>query len=227
MGNLYDNQGIEALEDECKEMRTKIKNIEEEITKAEAFERAGLEFRKSNFQILISIREYIIEILNQCKELDVNYKRVINSQSSKSVEDRLDIKEKVKVVAGYIKECKFSKFGILGEEGTGKSTFLEYLKEELCDKKNKIIDINATDYDDQEKILTSIYQDMKMSVYADANLKYKYLLFNWREILLNPVILKFIVSIIIIVIIFKFDLVEIVNEVIPVFRRSTMKVPTF
>lgn len=55
---------------------------------------------------------------------------------------------------------------------------------------------------------------MKMSVYDDANLKYKYLLFNWREILLNPVILKFIVSIIIIVIIFKFDLVEIFNEVI-------------
>lgn len=71
--------------------------------------------------------------------------------------------------------------GIFGEWGTGKSTFLEYLKEEIPKDKTKVIDIKATEYSDQEKIWAYFFAKMKEGVKKDYILRFRYFLLRVKK----------------------------------------------
>ncbi len=58
------------------------------------------------------------------------YTNIIHKQG-KNVEDKLDKKKDAKKIADLIAKDKVKTVGIFGEWGTGKSSFLELIKEEL------------------------------------------------------------------------------------------------
>ncbi|WP_294241208.1 KAP family P-loop NTPase fold protein [Pseudobutyrivibrio sp.] len=89
------------------------------------------------------------------------YHKIIHKQC-KSISDKLDREEKSKQIAALIKTDKVKTVGIFGEWGTGKSTFLEQIKKELCnEKKIKIVNLKATEYSDSEKIWTYFLTEME------------------------------------------------------------------
>lgn len=140
-------------------------NYEEEIL--DPLVEAGQEYmdlKKNNKDI-----KYIIDIIEQgdffYKIYPNGYERKIKKQNCKFVEDKLGMIEKAKIISSYIIDDKAQNVGVFGEWGTGKSTFLEYIKAELKEEKwNKIIDIKATEYSDHEKIWTYIFYKMNESV---------------------------------------------------------------
>ena len=76
--------------------------------------------------LLIEKKEDIYKKIEQCevikKKYPNGYKRIIRTQTSKSVEDKLDRKRKAQRIANIITEKKIKTVGIFGEWGTGKST---------------------------------------------------------------------------------------------------------
>lgn len=161
---------------------------------------------------LIEKKEDMLEKIELCKEIKKRYlhgyKRIIRVQSSKSVEDKLDRKKKAKKIAEIMSEKKIKTVGIFGEWGTGKTTFLEYLKEELPKEETKIIDIKATEYSDQEKIWAYFFTKMKESVKRDFILRIVYSFMRIKKNLKNLIIplLNFILVVAMIVILYKYNL---------------------
>lgn len=167
---------LDDIKNELEKLHSKRRKIEENIKiieEEEFYEQSGYygidenyEPARSNMEIaeenlcdinmLIDTKEDICEKIEQCeavkKKYSEGYKRIVRVQTSKFVEDKLDRKAKAKKIAKILTEKKIKTVGIFGEWGTGKSTFLEYLKEEITKEGTKIIDIKATEYSDQEKI---------------------------------------------------------------------------
>ena len=128
--------------------------------------------------LFIIKNEDILQKIEQCEEFKKKYisgyKRIIRNQTHKSVEDKLNRKEKAREIAKVVNSKQVKTVGIFGEWGTGKSTFLEYLKEELSKEKTKVIDIKATEYSDQEKIWAYFFAKMKENVKKDYILRVCY-----------------------------------------------------
>ncbi len=130
--------------------------------------------------------ERIIRIKKQgddCNEKYKNgYERYIRKQACRKIDDKFDRREKAKKIAEIVNKRKVKTVGIFGGWGTGKSTFLEYIREELDSKKTKIIDIKATEYSDQEAIWAYFYAKMKESVKRDYVLMLRYFLLRaWKN----------------------------------------------
>lgn len=90
-----------------------------------------------------------------------SYQKIIHKQD-KSIEDKLNRVNDAADVAKIIKEDKVKTVGIFGEWGTGKSTFLQLIKNKLRgEKKIKIVDLKATEYSDSEKIWTYFLTEME------------------------------------------------------------------
>ena len=164
----------------------------------------------ANINHLIYKMEDIYEKIEQCesvkKDYPEGYFRIVKSQTSKPVNDKLDRKEKADKLAKVIFKEDVKTIGVFGEWGTGKSTFLEYLKESLPKERAKVIDIKATEYSDQEKIWTYFFAKMKKSVKKDYKLRFLYLLLRIRKNISKCVIpiIKICLIIMMIVVLFKF-----------------------
>ncbi len=164
----------------------------------------------ANINHLIYKMEDIYEKIEQCesvkKDYPEGYLRIVKSQTSKPVNDKLDRKEKADKLAKVIFKEDVKTIGVFGEWGTGKSTFLEYLKESLPKERAKVIDIKATEYSDQEKIWTYFFAKMKKSVKKDYKLRFLYLLLRIRKNISKCVIpiIKICLIIMMIVVLFKF-----------------------
>ena len=164
----------------------------------------------ANKNHLIYKMEDIYEKIEQCesvkKDYPEGYFRIVKSQTSKPVNDKLDRKEKADKLAKVIFKEDVKTIGVFGEWGTGKSTFLEYLKESLPKERAKVIDIKATEYSDQEKIWTYFFAKMKKSVKKDYKLRFLYLLLRIRKNISKCVIpiIKICLIIMMIVVLFKF-----------------------
>lgn len=128
--------------------------------------------------LFITRNEDILQKIEQCEEFKKKYvsgyKRIIRNQTHKSVEDKLNRKEKAREIAKVVNSKQVKTVGIFGAWGTGKSTFLEYLKEEFTKDKTKIIDIKATEYSDQEKLWAYFFSKMKEDVKKDYKLRVCY-----------------------------------------------------
>lgn len=164
----------------------------------------------ANINHLIYKMEDIYEKIEQCesvkKDYPEGYFRIVKSQTSKPVNYKLDRKEKADKLAKVIFKEDVKTIGVFGEWGTGKSTFLEYLKESLPKERAKVIDIKATEYSDQEKIWTYFFAKMKKSVKKDYKLRFLYLLLRIRKNISKCVIpiIKICLIIMMIVVLFKF-----------------------
>lgn len=164
----------------------------------------------ANINHLIYKMEDIYEKIEQCESVKNDYPegyfRIVKSQTNKPVNDKLDRKEKADKLAKVIFKEDVKTIGVFGEWGTGKSTFLEYLKESLPKERAKVIDIKATEYSDQEKIWTYFFAKMKKSVKKDYKLRFLYLLLRIRKNISKCVIpiIKICLIIMMIVVLFKF-----------------------
>ncbi|WP_027206368.1 KAP family P-loop NTPase fold protein [Butyrivibrio fibrisolvens] len=96
-----------------------------------------------------------------CLSPNENYINIIHKQDKK-VEDKLDRTKDAKRIADLIDENKVKTVGVFGEWGTGKSNFLELIKNELNNEsKIKVVDLKATEYSDKDKIWTYFYTEME------------------------------------------------------------------
>lgn len=169
----------------------------------------------ANINHLIYKMEDIYEKIEQCESVKNDYPegyfRIVKSQTNKPVNDKLDRKEKADKLAKVIFKEDVKTIGVFGEWGTGKSTFLEYLKESLPKERAKVIDIKATEYSDQEKIWTYFFAKMKKSVKKDYKLRFLYLLLRIRKNISKCVIpiIKICLIIMMIVVLFKFKFLSI------------------
>ncbi len=161
--------------------------------------------------LFIIKNEDILQKIEQCEEFKKKYisgyKRIIRNQTHKSVEDKLNRKEKAREIAKVVNSKQVKTVGIFGEWGTGKSTFLEYLKEELSKEKTKVIDIKATEYSDQEKIWAYFFAKMKENVKKDYILRVCYFLLRVKKNIKNIFIpLSYLGLVIVLIsILFRYD----------------------
>lgn len=220
---------LSDLKKELEELYSKRKELEERIDKIEYYEQSCqdnfdemYEPAKTDIEIayesfseindIIEKKEDICEKIEQHKEIKKRYpngyKRKIREQSSKLAKDKLDRKDKAKQVAQIITEKNIKTVGIFGEWGTGKTTFLEYLKAELPKKKTKIIDIKATEYSDQEKIWAYFFAKMKEIVKDDTKLKICYFMLRIKKNIQKCIVpfLNILLVIGMIIVLFKFNL---------------------
>ena len=89
------------------------------------------------------------------------YKTTLFRQNDIDVEDLLKRKDEAEKVAEKIKNKEIKTIGVFGEWGTGKSTFLEYIKAQLRDDDFLPVKIDASEYSDQEKIWAYIYSKIR------------------------------------------------------------------
>lgn len=109
-----------------------------------------------------------------CLYKNKNYINRIHKQSKK-VEDKLDKKKDARRIVELIDGDKVKTVGIFGEWGTGKSTFLELIKDELRkESKIKVVDLKATEYSDRDKIWTYFYTEMENAALGESSLKKKW-----------------------------------------------------
>lgn len=193
----YEQSGYYELDENYEPARSDIEIAEEELYDTNR---------------LIEKKEDICKKIEQCeaikKKYPNGYKRIIRMQTSKSVEDKLDRKRKAQRIAKIIAEKKIKTVGIFGEWGTGKSTFLEYLKEDLPKEGTKIIDIKATEYSDQEKIWAYFFANMKESVKKDYKLRFCYFFLRFNKNLKKFIIplINLLLVILMIIVLFKYNL---------------------
>ena len=103
------------------------------------------------------------------------YDSIIHGQNDLDVEDLLYRKEEAKIVADKIKNKNIKTAGVFGDWGTGKSTFLEYVKDELDSDENiTTVKIDASEYSDQEKIWAYIYSTIYSNLNGDIGKKIKF-----------------------------------------------------
>ena len=225
---------IDDLKTEIEKLKSKLKDQEEiinTIENNERFEQTGdfedndydyykryrtpLDLAQENrYNIICSIKKKkdICEKIEQCetikKKYPNGYKRIIRKQASKDVKDRLNREKKAEEVANIINEKNIKTVGVFGKWGTGKSTFLEYLKEKLHKNKIKIIGIKATEYSDQEKIWAYFFVNMKDNIKKDYKLRFCYLLQriknNWKKCIMP--IISVVMTITMLMILFKYNL---------------------
>ena len=214
LDNLYaerkkQEEVLEEIEQADKLTELKYYGNDEDYESAKTDEEMAAE-DLANINHLIYKMEDIYEKIEQCesvkKDYPEGYFRIVKSQTSKPVNDKLDRKEKADKLAKVIFKEDVKTIGVFGEWGTGKSTFLEYLKESLPKERAKVIDIKATEYSDQEKIWTYFFAKMKKSVKKDYKLRFLYLLLRIRKNISKCVIpiIKICLIIMMIVVLFKF-----------------------
>ncbi len=127
-----------------------------------------------------------------CLHKNKSYINIIHKQD-KNVEDKLDKKKDAKKIADLIDENKVKTVGIFGEWGTGKSTFLELIKDELNKgSKIKVVDLKATEYSDRDKIWTYFYTEMEKVTLEESDFDKKWHLVKPYLIALLKMLLVFI-----------------------------------
>ncbi|EEM49824.1 P-loop NTPase fold protein [Bacillus cereus] len=112
----------------------------------------------------------------------------INRNSTKTLnEDYLNRTELAKVIADLIKQQGESdklSIGLLGEWGSGKSTFLSLVRKQLKDDSN-VIQFNASKYDDQEQIWYSLLLSVSEKYLSNKKLRFKKIRYICNSILIK------------------------------------------
>lgn len=112
----------------------------------------------------------------------------INKNTTKTLnDDYLNRSELAKVIADLIeqqtKKDKLS-IGLLGEWGSGKSTFLRLIQKHLTDDSN-VIQFNASKYDDQEQIWYSLLLSISDKYLSNKRLRFKKLRHMYKSLLIR------------------------------------------
>lgn len=182
---------LEKLYSSKAKHENELRKIEEDSTKeVEAYENQFEQVPEENFysyemrinEVLseekaeIAVLKDIVAKIEQYNNCEINYQSVAFYQKHINVEDRLDRKKKAQEIAAKLKDENIKNIGIFGEWGTGKSTFLEYIKENLNTKNEnlRLVDIKATEYSDQEKIWAYLYDRMRFSIKDDIGNRIKW-----------------------------------------------------
>ncbi|MCU5081602.1 KAP family NTPase, partial [Bacillus cereus] len=110
----------------------------------------------------------------------------INKNSIKTLdEDYLNRNELAKVIADLIKQQNKNdklSIGLLGEWGSGKSTFLSLVRKQL-DEDSNIIQFNASKYDDQEQIWYSLLLAVSKKYLSNKKIRFKKVRYIYNSIL--------------------------------------------
>lgn len=181
------NIDIEQLEKERKELKAAEDDLIEEIyghheqyydhNEEEEYYRAmnSPEFRLNEIGNRINILDEQIGSFKRTEFLKKHINQ-INKNSTKTLnKDYLNRTELAKVIADLINQQtekdKLS-IGLLGEWGSGKSTFLRMIQEQLKGDSN-VIQFNASQYDDQEQIWYSLLHSISKKYLSNKKLKFK------------------------------------------------------
>lgn len=109
----------------------------------------------------------------------------INKNSTKSLtKDYLNRTELAKAIANLImgqEENDKLSIGILGEWGSGKSTFLKIIQKELEGDTN-VVQFNASKYDDQEQIWYSLLQSVSEKYLSNKETRFKKIRYIYKSI---------------------------------------------
>ena len=129
------------------------------------------------------------------------YKSIIYRQKDHDVDDKLNRKKEAKKICSKIESDEIKTAGIFGEWGSGKSTFLRYINEDLKENRNiQTIEIDASQYSDQEKIWAYIYEEIRKKFRASFKRRvqffFKRIINNWPKIILNALLLIIIATLV-------------------------------
>lgn len=193
------NNDIKQLE----EKRNQLKSEEDRLieTLSEGFDNEDIDDHESDIERWFASPEYQLnEIgrkINNIDEKIASYRRTeflkknivkINRNSTKTLnEDYLNRSELAKVIADLIKQQGESdklSIGLLGEWGSGKSTFLSLVRKQIKDDSN-IIQFNASKYDDQEQIWYSLLLSVSAKYLSNKKLRFKKIRYIYNSILIK------------------------------------------
>ncbi len=230
------------IETARKEHKKNIKRVEEYqeeyIPEAEFYDDEQLESpmeyaeRKMNESYqLLAYKERLFNLIKIAvdyeKKYQSDFRRIIKKQTCKEVKDQLDRTNQAKDIAELINDSDVKSIGVFGEWGTGKSTFLEYIKKFIPKDNNKIIDIKATEYSDQESVWTYLFLKMKESVKKEILLNILYTLKKLcKSIKFSQVITGLILLAFVAVVLLKWDLLIVICEYFGIDINLAMKIST-
>ncbi|MDT2975012.1 P-loop NTPase fold protein [Enterococcus casseliflavus] len=139
----------------------------------------------NNLNVEVNLIDNTLGSLERELFLDANQKIIIKNFSSKSEEDKFKRKMSVDDLASIINtqnnEASLN-IGIIGEWGSGKTTFLRLLYGNLSKNvDNNVVWFNASQYEDQEKIWFSLLQRVS-DKYLSSKTRCKRIRFVWKSI---------------------------------------------
>ncbi|WP_238591083.1 KAP family P-loop NTPase fold protein [Oceanobacillus picturae] len=132
----------------------------------------------------------IDEKIGAYKRTDFLKKNIVklNRNSTKTLnEDYLNRTELAKVIADLIKkqgESDKLSIGLLGEWGSGKSTFLSLIRKQLKDDSN-VIRFNASKYEDQEQIWYSLLLSVSEKYLSNKKVRFKKIKYIYNSIIIK------------------------------------------
>lgn len=186
------NIEIKELEEKRQKLKDKEKNITNQLYNH--YNDTGYDYEEADYidrgeEDYYNSPEYALEVIsmeiNEINEKIGLYKRTeflknnivkLNKKSTKNLhEDYLNRTDLAKVIADLIKlqkeDDKLS-IGLLGEWGSGKSTFLHLIRKQL-DSNSNIIEFNASKYDDQEQIWYSLLLSVSEKYLSNKKIYFK------------------------------------------------------
>lgn len=121
------------------------------------------------------------------------YNNEIRRQKDYEVVDLLYRKNEAKKMRIKIENGEIKTAGVFGDWGTGKSTFLGFVKDELEDSGIETIKIDASEYSDQEKIWAYVYSKIREKFIRSFRRKYKFFFSRlkkyWISVLINVILI--------------------------------------
>lgn len=175
---------------------------EEEVDPYQLDEEARMEnidYEESVISKLYKTKNKLVRLKEQKEEGDEyislypnGYENKIRGQKDYEVEDLLYRKNEAKKMSDKIRNGEIKTAGIFGDWGTGKSTFLEYVKDELENSGIQTIKIDASEYSDQEKIWAYIYSKIREVFVCSFSRKCKFFFYkfkkHWVKALINVIL---------------------------------------
>ena len=166
---------------------------------AEEARKNDIDYEESIIHELSKIKKRLVRLKEQKKEGDEyislypnGYENKILGQKDYEVEDLLYRKNEAKKMSAKIRSGQIKTAGIFGDWGTGKSTFLEYVKGELENSGIQIIKIDASEYSDQEKIWAYVFSKIRDIFVCSFSRKCKFffskLKKHWVRVLINVIL---------------------------------------
>ena len=166
---------------------------------AEEARKNDIDYEESIIHELSKIKKRLVRLKEQKKEGDEyislypnGYENKILGQKDYEVEDLLYRKNEAKKMSAKIRSGQIKTAGIFGDWGTGKSTFLEYVKGELENSGIQIIKIDASEYSDQEKIWAYVFSKIREIFICSLSRKCKFffskLKKHWVKVLINVIL---------------------------------------
>lgn len=191
----YNEEELDDKAEEYDYFKDEINSIEKENYE--------LDMDKYKLQRLIDIKEEGDTYFTLYKN---GYDNVIKRQKDYEITDLLSRRNDAKKLCNKIEIDEIKAAGIFGEWGTGKSTFMEYIKEELQQRNIQSIKIDASEYSDQEKIWAYIYSCIIEIFKQDKSRKIKYAFKRIKSILSFILInIVLVIAIPILLVYFKID----------------------